>query len=131
MVHVNGFYNHRRRGTWCHPRSGRWYELDGFLMKNRHRHKHVKKISTIGEATISDHKPKLMKFQMDVDMRKKERVKRIPRIRFEKLRIEGIAEQYRQKIGDIIENNVDEDNLRNEDMTRWNELTDIVVEAAK
>ena len=95
LVHVNGFYNHRRRGTWCHPRSGRWYELDGFLMKNRHRHKHVKKISTIGEATISDHKPKLMKFQMDVDMRKKERVKRIPRIRFEKLRIEGIAEQYR------------------------------------
>ena len=131
LVHVNGYYNHRRRGTWCHPRTGKWYELDGFLMKNRQRHKHVKKISTVGEATLSDHKPKLMKFQLDVEMRKKERVKRIPRIRFEKLRIEEIAVQYRQKIGDIIEDDVDRDDLRNDDMTRWNELTDIVIEAAK
>ena len=130
LTHVNGYYNHRRRGTWCHPRSGKWYELDGFLMRNRQRHRHVKKIGTICEATISDHKPKLMKFQMDVDLKKKERVKRMPRIRFEKLRIENYAEQYRQKISDIIDDNEGEADLRN-DMTRWNELTDIVVEAAK
>ena len=82
LVHVNSFYNHRRRGTWCHPRNGNWYELDGFLMRNNQRHKFVRKVSTVGEVTLSDHKPKLMIFRLESRLRARIRTKRIPRIKF-------------------------------------------------
>ena len=130
LVHVNSYYNHRRRGTWCHPRTGEWYEIDGFLMRNRQRHKHVKKICTVGEITLSDHKPKLMKFQLEVNLRSRTRIKRVPRIRFEKLRLPEIADQYRQRIGELIAEEVDNEDL-NDDMTRWDELTKIVIKAAE
>ena len=61
LVHVNSFYNHRRRGTWFSDFSRQWYELDGFLMRNRERQRHVRKICTVGEASLSDHKPKRLK----------------------------------------------------------------------
>ena len=31
MTHVNSFMNYKRTGTWRHPASGRWHELDGLL----------------------------------------------------------------------------------------------------
>ena len=56
LAHINSFYSHKRRGTWFHPALGRWYEIDGFLMRQEQRHANVKKISTVGESSISDHK---------------------------------------------------------------------------
>ena len=131
LVQVNSFYNHRRRGTWCHPRNGNWYELDGFLMRNNQRHKFVRKVSTVGEVTLSDHKPKLMIFRLESRLRARVRTKRIPRIKFEQLRLPEIAEQYRLKIGELIEENVRDEDAIEDDKTRWDELTELVVSAAK
>ena len=55
---VNGFYSEKWRGTWRSNFNGLWYELDGFVMKERERHKYVRKVKTVGENVISDHKPK-------------------------------------------------------------------------
>jgi hypothetical protein len=87
--------------------------------------------STIGEVTISDHQPVLMRFRLEVNLRKKERVKRVPRIKFEKLRLPEFANQYRDRIGKLIEENVDDVNIVNDEMTRWDELTSLVVKAAE
>jgi hypothetical protein len=125
--HVNSYYNYRRIGTWSHPRSN---EIDGFLMRNNQRHKHEKKISIVGEVTISDHKPILMKFRLDVNPREKDKIKRIPRIKLEKLRLPEFVNQYKDRIGEIIEENVDNVNT-DDDMKRWNELTDTVIKASE
>ena len=58
LSYVNSFYKHKSRGTWFSHIHGRWYELDGFVMNNKQRHRHVKKMRTVQENTISDHKPK-------------------------------------------------------------------------
>ena len=60
LCYVNSFYNHKNRGTWFSNFNKRWYELDGFLMKQNQRHKNVRKISTVWECSVSDHKPKIM-----------------------------------------------------------------------
>ena len=44
---VNGFYSERWRGTWRSNFSGFRYELDGFVMKERERHKYVRKVRTV------------------------------------------------------------------------------------
>ena len=60
LTYVNSFFNHRKRGTWFSNFNRRWYELDGFLMMNRERQRHVKRVCTVGEMAFSDHKPKKM-----------------------------------------------------------------------
>ena len=54
----NSFMSHPDRGTWFHEAYGRWYELDGFLLKQEQRHRIVKKIRTVKENSFSDHRPK-------------------------------------------------------------------------
>ena len=100
-------------------------------MRNNQRHKYVQKIATVGEVTLSDHKSKLMIFRLETRLRARIRVKRVPRIKFKNLRVPEIADQYRQKIGEIIEANVDDDDDMNDDKTRWDELTELVVNTAK
>ena len=56
-------------------------------MRNKQRHKFVQMIATVGEVTLSDHKPKLMIFRLETRLRARIRVKRVPRIKFEKLRV--------------------------------------------
>jgi exonuclease III len=61
LSYVNSFYQQKRRGTWFNMALRRWYELDGFIMKNSQRHKLVKKVSLDNEISLSDHKPKIIK----------------------------------------------------------------------
>ena len=35
---VNSLYTHSGRGTWKHPGSEQWYELDGFVTRTNHCH---------------------------------------------------------------------------------------------
>ena len=117
-MHVNSFYNHRRRGTWFSGVLGRWYEIDGFLMRNNQRHQFVKKVCSIGEITLSDHRPKMMVIELESNLPKKETVKRVPRIRYEKLRLENVAVQFRQRIDEIIDEDEGEADM-NIDKTKW------------
>ena len=54
----NSFMSHPDRGTWFHETYGKWYELDGFLLKQEQRHRIVKRIRTVKENSFSDHRPK-------------------------------------------------------------------------
>ena len=47
LAYDNSFSNHRRRGTWYHNALKRWYELDGFILKQAQRHKILRKVSSI------------------------------------------------------------------------------------
>ena len=60
MCIVSSFYRHKKRGTLFYRSLRRWYELDGFLMRQDQWHRHVRKVGTIQESSFSDHKPKMM-----------------------------------------------------------------------
>ena len=49
----------------------RWYELDSFLMRGNQRHKFARKISTISEASLSDHKPVVLKIELKNKLKKR------------------------------------------------------------
>ena len=44
LEYVNSFMRHERRGTWFNVRYGRWYELDGFLVRKGERHRMVERM---------------------------------------------------------------------------------------
>ena len=60
LAYVNSYMKHERRGTWLHPRSGRWYELDGFLMRKDERHRLVRRMKAMSMSELSDHVAKSM-----------------------------------------------------------------------
>ena len=128
LVHVGSFYNHKQRGTWFNNSNRRWYEIDGFIMRKDQRHKYVNKVSTVGEISISDHKPKLMKIKIDKKKwRRGEIKKKGPRIKWEALRNEETASRYREKVEEILR---DKDMTAEDNTTNWNKITEVVLEAA-
>ena len=48
------------RGTWFHEAYGRWYELDGFLLKQEQQQRIVRNIRTVKDNSFSDHRPKYL-----------------------------------------------------------------------
>ena len=134
LVHVNSYFNSKRRGTWFHMILHRWYELDGFVMRGNQRHKFAKKVYTDEEATISDHRPKILKIETVNKMKKRKKVKKQPRIKFENLKNPEKKISYRNRVREILEEreaNGNPDQDEGLQKTNWNEITDIVTEAAK
>ena len=60
LAYVNSYMSHGRRGTWQHPRSGRWYELDGFLARKDERYRLMKGMKAMHASVLSDHVAKGM-----------------------------------------------------------------------
>lgn len=132
LCFVNSFYNHKNRGTWFNQMNGRWYELDGFLMKTEQRHRHVLKVCTVGEMVLSDHKPKKIsiktsKWHWNNNNKVK---KRTPKINWEKLKNHEVVNNFKIKITEILENDENEETEEPE-RTRWKELTNVLMTAAK
>ena len=131
LCYVNSFFNHKRRGTWFNPALRRWYELDGFVMRSQDRHKLVRKVRTIGEASLSDHLPKKLELNL---VKKKytrnQRKKPPPKIAWEKLQQENVALAFKNKVNELLEV-VEADMEDNIDRTQWNEITNVVMSAAK
>ena len=128
LAYVNSFYNMKNRGSWFNRMNGRWYELDGFIMRKEQRHRYIKKISTIGEMTLSDHKPKKIEIELKqwhwptVDRKK------VPKIRWERLRDLEIDRLFKAKVDELLENNDIEDR---EEGTGWTEIVNVTIAAAK
>jgi hypothetical protein len=132
LAYVNSFYNHKKRGTWFNRMLGRWYELDGFIMRTEERHRYARKVNTIGEMTLSDHKPKKLVIHIKKWHWPTNKRKRIPKIRWEKLKEPETAMLYRQKINDLIEENEREEiEEQTPDTTNYQEIIDLVTKAAK
>ena len=131
LCFVNSFYNHKNRGTWFNQMNGRWYELDGFIMKKEQRHRHVLKVCTVGEMVLSDHKPKKISIKTKKwHWNNNKGKKRVPKINWEKLKNQEDVNNFKTKIIEILEN--DENAEREEpDRTKWKELTEVLMSAAK
>ena len=110
LAYCNSFYNFNNRGTWFNNFYSKWYELDGFLMRSKQRHKNIKKMSTVNEISLSDHKPKLMIFK---HLHKKfginKKKARVPKIDADKLKSESVAVTFRQKVSDLMKVKITED----------------------
>lgn len=131
LAHANSFFRRRFRGTWFSNIHRRWYELDGFLVKKEQRHKVVKSVSTVNITSLSDHKPvKMVLKRRGKRWRTGAARRRIPQIRWERLKTEEGREEYEEETGRRWERAVDEGRVR-EDGTNWDTLTDVMVESAK
>ena len=128
LCYVNSFYNHKKRGTWFNQMYGRWYELDGFIMRKEQRHRHVKKVCTVGEMVISDHKPKKISIMCKKWHWNDTKKTRVPKISWEKLKNQDVAINFKTKVTEILSN---DNNTEQTDRTEWKELTDLLTKAAK
>ena len=121
--------NHKRRGTWFSHIHRQWYELDGFVMREEQRHRHAKRIKTMSEAAVSDHKPKWM--LVDIRKRKWRReyeARRIPAIKWEVLKNEQVASRFQAEAKQRLRS--DREEVRTYS-TRWTGLAGHLVEAAR
>ena len=128
---ANSYFRQVRRGTWFSMIWGRWYELDGFIVRSRDRHRLVRSIRTIEEGTFSDHKPK----SMIVRVRKRKwrvdrREGRVPRVRWEVLRDEEKREEFKDRTREKIEE-VQWEEGEQPSETEWGKIGGIMMEAAK
>ena len=123
---MNSFFSERKRGTWWSRFTQRWYKLDGFVMRTKERHRHIKKMRTIRESVLSDHRPK----KMVVDLSKKRKWRKVfvrkrpPMIRWERLKEESFAGVVDAKIRET------EGQVR-QDSAGWSRVTEVVVDATK
>ena len=133
LCFVNSFYKEKRKGTWLSVPLQRWYELDGFLMKQSQRHKIVRKVGTISEASISDHKPKKIKIEMKrkEERRRRPRPKKRPRILWEKLRNDEKARDYQDKIAEILEEEGEIEITVDDPTSKWDKIASTVTRAAE
>ena len=99
MAHVNSFMRYKRRGTWRHPATGRWHELDGFLVRGGERQKMVRKVWTRDERELSDHRPVCMRLNVELRRWRTEgrKERRVPRVRWEGLMNEEKKAEYEEK----------------------------------
>jgi len=129
LAYVNSFVKHKSRGTWFNRMNGRWYELDGFIVKKDERHRLVKRMRTVNEMSMSDHKPKSISVKI---VEKKWRTcggrKSSQKIKWEVLKEVEKKEEYKEATRRHME---EHERATNEERMRWDELTKVMTEAAK
>ena len=128
LAYANSFSDHRNRGPWYHQGMGRWYELDGFILKKEQRHRIMKKMWTGAETALSDHRPKIMKIKTGGrKWRRSHQERRKPQIDHEALRDEKKIE-YRRKTAEKCRQRQEE---WREDSTNWEEISEILTSSAR
>ena len=130
LAWVSSFYHQKQRGTWFNQVYGRWYELDGFIMRADQRHKHVRKVSSINEHSFSDHKPKSILLRLTRPWRHTGPARRPPQIRWERLRDIETAEQYELATRGAVEEAREAGALR-DGHTNWDLLTELMTSCVK
>ena len=65
LAYANSYHRHARRGTWLHPARGTWHELDGFLVRRGERAGLTRRMRTVEERVLSDHKPKTLEVRIE------------------------------------------------------------------
>ena len=132
MAYVNSYMRHARRGTWFHMRWARWYELDGFLVRKDERARVVRKMWTMDDGGLSDHRPKCMKVEVRRERWRRvirnESVRRAPRVRWEVLKDEEKKIEYERKTSELWEREHERDaENRGED---WKQVSRVMMNAA-
>ena len=53
------FFREQKRGTWCHPATEQWHELDGFLVKQKEQSRWLRALKMLHlDQRLTDHQPK-------------------------------------------------------------------------
>ena len=125
---ANTFSPHSCRGTWFNTPRARWYELDGFLVKQDQRHRRMRGIKVLEETGLSDHKPVMIRIKSKVRKWRRQPEKRVPNIRYEKLKEERVKEEFKRKVDEKWDTRREQ---RSEDGTNWKMLSEILTEAAE
>ena len=96
LAYANSFVRHTERGTWFNRMYGRWYELDGFVVRQNERHSMIRRMRCERMNELSDHKPK--KVVICVEKRRWRAVngERNRRIKWEVLRDSEKKEEYKE-----------------------------------
>ena len=129
FAHVKRYNRHKNRGTWFNNSLKRSYEIDDFLMKKLQRLNNVKKVNTVGDLTLSNHKQKkIILVRKWRKYNRNERKKQVPKFRWVRLDDEVIASQYRRRVEDLLE---EYDETEDADITSLKNNTNIVIKAAK
>ena len=126
MAHVNSFMRYKRRGTWRHPATGRWHELDGFLVRGGERQRMVRRVWTRDERELSDHRPVCMRLNVELRRWRTEgrKERRVPRVRWEGLMNEEMRAEYEEKTRQKWES-------RGEQEWGWSEVADVLVKTVE
>ena len=96
------------------------------------RHRYVRRVNTVDEKTISDHRPKRMKLEMKKKkIVRRQRPKKRPRVLWEKLRDENTANNYREKINELLQEGAEIEFNDDGDTSEWNKISQIVTKAAE
>ena len=128
LAYVNSYMRHARRGTWFNLRYGRWYELDGFLVRKDERHRMIGRMTTKSEWGLSDHRPKCMRVRKNVKKwRMSGRIERmVPKIKWEVLQEESKKEEYVERTRVLLD-----EGEWNESMGEWEKVSEVMIRAAK
>ena len=126
MAHVNSFMRYKRRGTWRHPKTGRWHELDGFLVRGGERQRMVRRVWTRDERELSDHRPVCMRLNVELRRWRTEgrKERRVPRVRWEGLMNEEKKAEYEEKTRQKWES-------RGEQEWGWSEVAEVLVKTVE
>ena len=65
LPYAKNFVRHDERGTWFNWMYGRWYELDGFVVRQNGRHQMVSRMRSERMNELSDHKHKKLVICVD------------------------------------------------------------------
>ena len=116
---VNSFYHTKRRGTWFSKLAKKWYEIDGFIMRGRDRHRLVGKIQVTQDLSLSDHKPVTISIRIGL---KTNRVLRRmpPKINAEILRSTAAKAKFKEYTEEKYTNQGD-----------WDSMAKVLTDAAK
>ena len=128
LVIVNSFRPHRNRGTWFHNRFRRWYELDGFLMRKEEWRGITGRMKVSGAGGLSDHKVKCVQVKKQLKRwRRAGRVERVPKVRWERLKLPEVKEEYRGKMRELMDG---EGTMESEE-GEWKRLSGLMLRAAE
>ena len=130
LAYANSFVRHAERGKWFNRMYGRWYELDGFVVRQNERHRMIRRMRCERMNELSDHKPK--KVEICVEKRRWRAVngERKRRIKWEVLRDSEKKEEYKEstrvKWNEKMERETDESSRM-----QWKNLVEVMNEAAE
>ena len=111
---INSFKNIKERGTWYSKKWKKWYELDGFIVKQDQRRK-MGEMAVIKEDSFSDHRPIAIVLKCQVKEIKRRGTKQTKRLDLGKFENEEIRRLYQTKTREWA-------SARIEEGVNWNQM---------
>ena len=93
---INSFKNFKDRGTWYSRKWKKWYELDGFIVKQDQRRR-MGQMAVIKEDSFSDHRPIAIILKYQIKEKKRRGATKTKKLDLDKFDNEEIRKFYHTK----------------------------------